>query len=122
MAGSKAREITLALGGDWHGKYGLVPGPGHSPRDRSLRIAASQSDPDDVHVHCFAPGDSWRYVKEKLRSQGLIPALARRKVGGSDHAVIELRNTKARLRSGALWPSRLPSMGRPPIFTCRTVG
>jgi putative DNA primase/helicase len=98
MNGSKAREITLALGGDWYGTYGLVPGPGHSPKDRSVRIAASQSDPDEVHVHCFAPGDSWRDFKETLRSQGLIPALADRKVDCRDHAGIELRNTKARLR------------------------
>jgi phage/plasmid primase-like uncharacterized protein len=64
-----------------------------------VRIAASHSNPDDVHVHCFAPGDNWRDFKETLRSRGLIPALADRKADGRDHAGIELRNTMARLRN-----------------------
>jgi hypothetical protein len=51
-----ARDLVKARGGDWCGTYGLVPGPGHSGRDRSLKI---WEDGDRVLVHSFA-GDDWR--------------------------------------------------------------
>ena len=54
-----AREIVKALGGDWFGDYGLVPGPGHSTRDRSVRIKDDARKADGIAVHSFA-GDGWR--------------------------------------------------------------
>jgi phage/plasmid primase-like uncharacterized protein len=93
----KAREITLALGGIWYGRYGLVPGFGHSRRDRSVCIKAHPTDPTDLIVHSFA-GDDWRDFKETLRSQGLLPARAHRKADGRDHACFDVRSNKARLK------------------------
>ena len=34
-----ARSVTETLGGKWcQAGYGLVPGPGHSARDRSVKV------------------------------------------------------------------------------------
>ena len=62
-----AREIARALGGEVVGRNILLcPGPGHSPRDRSLQVTLA---PDGVLVHSFA-GDHWQdcrdYVRERL--------------------------------------------------------
>jgi len=57
-----ARELVTARGGDWCGVYGLVPGPGHSPRDRSLKV---WEDGGKVYVHSFA-GDDWRDCRDHL--------------------------------------------------------
>lgn len=60
---SDARAIVKQFRGEWRGKYGVVPGPGHSPRDRSLKVwdAADGS----VRVHSFA-GDDWRVCRQHL--------------------------------------------------------
>ena len=58
-----ARSLTKAYGGRWCGGYGLVPGPGHSPHDRSLKV---WDDRDGrVFVHSFA-GDDWRDCRAYL--------------------------------------------------------
>ena len=57
-----AQELTRSLGGDWAGKYGLVPGPGHSTKDRSLKVWDGD---DGVKVHSFA-GDDWRDCRTYL--------------------------------------------------------
>ena len=69
-----AREIARALGGEVVGRNILLcPGPGHSPRDRSLQVTLDARAPDGVLVHSFA-GDHWQdcrdYVRERL---GLPP-------------------------------------------------
>lgn len=63
-----ACEITRRLGGDWSGSYGLCPGPGHSRRDRSMKV---WDGPDGVLVHSFA-GDSWKACRAWLVAQGLL--------------------------------------------------
>jgi hypothetical protein len=65
------KAITKVLGGDWLGSYGVAPGPGHSPVDRSLKITAHATDPSDVVLHSFG-GDDWRPIKDDLRRQGLL--------------------------------------------------
>ncbi len=67
-----AQEVTRKLGGDWCGSYGLAPGPGHSKKDRSLKIAPHRSDPYDVLLHSFC-GDDWRPIKDHWRRTGLLP-------------------------------------------------
>jgi hypothetical protein len=57
-----ARDLTKARGGVWCGTYGLVPGPGHSPKDRSLKV---WQDGDQILVHSFA-GDDWRDCRAHL--------------------------------------------------------
>lgn len=57
-----ARAIVKSRAGDWHGTYGMVAGPGHRPRDRSLKIWDGQHG---VLVHSFA-GDDWRVCRAWL--------------------------------------------------------
>ncbi len=72
MAGSRAREITKHLGGDWHSHYGTVPGPGHSADDRSVTVRDHQTDPCDVVIRSFA-GDDEIAIKKDWRARGLLP-------------------------------------------------
>src|SRR5215203_1742178 len=73
---SLAKDITRRLGGDWHGTYGAVPGPGHSRRDRSLTIRDHSSSPDDVFIKSFA-GDDELAIKQEWRRQDLLPRTSR---------------------------------------------
>src|SRR4051794_10583665 len=72
MSASRAHDITHHLGGDWHGTYGSVPGPGHGRTNRNMTVHPHRSDPDDVFVHSFA-GDDPLAIKDEWRSQGLLP-------------------------------------------------
>ena len=61
------REIALALGGEASGRNALVPGPGHSPSDRSLSIMVDPDAPDGFRCHSFA-GDDWRACRDHVRA------------------------------------------------------
>ena len=68
------RAMARLLGGEVVGRNILLcPGPGHSPKDRSLQVTLDARAPDGVLVHSFA-GDHWQdcrdYVRERL---GLPP-------------------------------------------------
>jgi hypothetical protein len=71
---SYAQEIVRHLEGEWFQArgYGLAPGPGHSQRDRSLKIAPHSSDESDVFVYSFA-GDDVLELKKAWREGGLLP-------------------------------------------------
>jgi DNA-binding transcriptional ArsR family regulator len=73
---SLAQSITRAKGGDWTGKQGLVPGPGHHRKDRSMAIMDNETG-DDVICHSFAFDDPLAY-KAALRAEGLLPSLSSR--------------------------------------------
>jgi len=60
------RLIVRALGGELSGGQALVPGPGHSKRDRSLSIRLSATSPEGFIVHSFA-GDDWRTCHDHVR-------------------------------------------------------
>jgi KaiC/GvpD/RAD55 family RecA-like ATPase len=64
-----ARTIARVMGGDVNGDGALVPGPGHSTRDRSLSVKPDPAAPDGFLVHSFA-GDGFAdcrdYVKDRL--------------------------------------------------------
>jgi len=123
--GRLAYEVTRALGGEWHGSYGLAPGPGHSKRDRSLMIKPHRDDPDDVFFHSFA-GDDYRLIKDDLRRRGVLRE--RKKAGSSvpsDPAAAKAAKEKAeqvakqaaedrarrRWRANQLWQLRHPIQG-----------
>lgn len=72
---SNARRIVKQLEGDWRGDFGLVPGPGHSPKDRSLSVRDS-ADGHDVIFNSFA-GEDWRPIKDRLRAEGMLPEMTR---------------------------------------------
>src|SRR5208337_1127465 len=69
---SYAQKIVRHLGGEWRGRYGLAPGPGHSKQDRSLKIWPHATDADDVVVYSFADDDVLE-LKRDWRAAGLLP-------------------------------------------------
>jgi hypothetical protein len=78
------RQIARALGGEVCGRQVLAPGPGHSPRDRSLAVRPSPTAPDGLLIfsHC---GDDWRacrdYVLDRLgasRARAWSPRIVQR--------------------------------------------
>jgi hypothetical protein len=64
-----ARAIIKALGGKWHGRYGLCRCPAHADGTPSLKI--SDSTHRGIDVHCFA-GCDWKDIKNELRRQRLL--------------------------------------------------
>lgn len=68
------RHLARALGGEVYGaKALLVPGPGHSPRDRSLSIRLDPDAPDGFVVHSFA-GDDPLGCRDYVRAALGLPA------------------------------------------------
>lgn len=59
------RSLARALGGNISGDQVLAPGPGHRPRDRSLRVKFGASFPDGFMVHSYA-GDDWRECRDHV--------------------------------------------------------
>jgi hypothetical protein len=57
-----ARDLVKLRGGDWCGTHGMVPGPGHSEKDRSLKVWDFNGG---IRVHSFA-GDDWRECRAYL--------------------------------------------------------
>jgi hypothetical protein len=55
-------ELVKVFGGDWYGSYGLVPGPGHSDDDRSLKIYDFNGK---TYVYSFVD-DDWKVCREHL--------------------------------------------------------
>ncbi len=68
-----ASEVTRRLHGDWHGSFGLVPGPGHGKKDRSLSVRQDPNDCENVVLHSFA-GDRWEDIKDEWRRDGILPS------------------------------------------------
>lgn len=51
------RAVARALGGQAHGNNVAAPGPGHSPRDRSLSILVSRKAPEGFVCYSHAGDD-----------------------------------------------------------------
>ncbi|MCV0387404.1 MAG: toprim domain-containing protein [Nitrobacter sp.] len=62
------QQLAASLGGDVVGSRILCPGPGHSPRDRSLSITPSNTAPDGFIVHSFA-NDDWRPCRDHVMAR-----------------------------------------------------
>jgi putative DNA primase/helicase len=67
------RSLARALGGDVSGKTLSAPGPGHTPRDRSLSITLDSNAPDGFLVFSHA-GDDWRVCRDYVRQRLGLPA------------------------------------------------
>jgi putative DNA primase/helicase len=65
-------QIARALGGEISNGQVLAPGPGHSPKDRSLYARLSADAPDGLLVGSFA-GDDWRTCKDYVRQRLGMP-------------------------------------------------
>jgi putative DNA primase/helicase len=66
------RSLAIAVGGEVSGRRVLAPGPGHSPKDRSLAISLSNDAPDGFVLHSFA-GDDWRTCRDFVRQKLNLP-------------------------------------------------
>jgi putative DNA primase/helicase len=70
---SDIRAIAAALGGQVAGRNTvLCPGPGHSPRDRSLAVRFDAKAPDGfvAYSHC---GDDWRDCRDHVKQRLGLP-------------------------------------------------
>jgi putative DNA primase/helicase len=76
---AQLRSWAARLGGEVSGNSVRVPGPGHSPVDRSLSVTPSASSPDGFVVHSFASDDPLRckdHVRARLGLPGFSPSRA----------------------------------------------
>jgi hypothetical protein len=65
-------SIAAATGGEVVGRQVLCPGPGHSPKDRSLAVSLSRIPPDGFVCHSHA-GDDWRLCRDHVRAKLGLP-------------------------------------------------
>jgi len=66
-----ARTIAKVMGGDVNGDGALVPGPGHSPKDRSLSVKPDPAARDGFIVHSFA-GDGVASAVTTLKTSSAL--------------------------------------------------
>jgi Toprim domain len=113
------RAAARALGGDVSGRDGVVcPGPGHSPRDRSLSVRISPYSPDGFIVFSHA-GDPIPDCKDHVRQRlGLAPWRPRRgdevRPKMKHHAPLpssEERHAKHMGFARSIWDATKPAKG-----------
>ena len=76
------QQIASALHAEVSGNQVLAPGPGHSPKDRSLSIKLDANAPDGFIVHSFA-GDDPIVCRDFVRQKcGLEPFKSNGKSNG----------------------------------------
>ena len=68
MTNLSAKEIAARMGGRVERDSALVPGPGHSPADRSLSVKPDHDAPDRFIVHSFA-GDDFAECRDHVRNK-----------------------------------------------------
>jgi hypothetical protein len=110
------RLIARVLGGEIVGRQLIAPGPGHSPRDRSLAIRPSAQSPLGFITHSYA-GDDWRtcrdYVLAKL---GLPQSDAGRDIKSSQRVLQrdcapDDHERRQHKKAAWLWSRRRPIAG-----------
>jgi Toprim domain len=84
------RSLARALGGDVGGKSVSAPGPGHSPRDRSLSVTIDASAPDGFLVFSHA-GDDWKVCRDYVRQRLGLPSW---EPGDEQHRTIPPKHVK----------------------------
>jgi hypothetical protein len=67
------RALANALGGEVSNGQVLAPGPGHSPKDRSLCVKLDSGAPDGFVTNSFA-GDDAIVCRDHVRSKAGLPA------------------------------------------------
>lgn len=70
------RSLAAALGGDVVGRAVLAPGPGHSPRDRSLSVTPSPTAEHGFIVFSHA-GDHFADCRNHVRDRLALPTTSR---------------------------------------------
>jgi hypothetical protein len=113
MSRGPLAAIVRALGGDLYdgGHRANVPGPGHSPADRSVSLLLSEGR---IIAHSFA-GDDWRAVLRALRELGLVDGEGRLAGHGDSDPTYRRPAPSIRVRREA--PERLWQEARPIVGT-----
>ncbi len=122
-----AHDIARRMGGEASGNQAAVPGPGHSPKDRSLAIRVTPDAPDGFVVHSHAGDDAITckdYVRARCGLEG-FPANrkasadlsiategTRQQVGQLVPPVISTDDRRRKLEMAqSLWRRRQPAAG-----------
>jgi len=108
-----AQELTSALGGRWHGSYGMCKCPSHEDRTPSLKV----SDGDTATLlKCFAGCES-RAVIDSLKGRGLWPDHGEQSNFKPAHRPPQRRrdddSAKRSEMARALWNRAQPARGTP---------
>jgi hypothetical protein len=98
-----ARAIAQCMGGEARGNQALVPGPGHSRRDRSLSVLVDPDAPDGFVVHSFC-GDDPIACRDHVRRMCGLPDFRgeRRQPSPQAAQVVQKRRAKAEHDEAAL--------------------
>jgi hypothetical protein len=120
MREQSLRAIAEMLGGVVSGAQVLAPGPGHSPKDRSMCVKLSTSPPNGFIAHSFA-GDDWRTCREHVASRlGLSSSRCHAWINRCDRS-----HTAAPRDDGGkllwIWRQRRPISGTPAEHYLRKV-
>ena len=114
MPAHNIRSIAHDLGGEVAGRDSVrVPGPGHSRKDRSLRVRFNS---DGTFVTFSEADDDWRTCNDYIRERLGLPNDWRREPANDNRPVIRLRehddDLPGRIR-GALkrWETSIPLSG-----------
>jgi hypothetical protein len=113
MTAASLRSIAHTLGGNIAGRNSvLCPGPGHSRKDRSLRV---KFRPDGTFSVTSFAGDDWQQCKDYVRDKLGLPNDWRRH-DNDDQPVIRLRERDdeepARIRTALQrWEHAIPIAG-----------
>jgi hypothetical protein len=85
------RTVASTLGGEVVGNQVLCPGPGHSPKDRSLAVLLSHSAPGGIVVYSHAR-DDWRACSDHVR--GLLGLPLNRKADEAPSETVQRQKPK----------------------------
>lgn len=89
------QQLAQALGGEVSGNQVLAPGPGHSPRDRSLSIRLDTAAPDGMVVYSFA-GDDPLACKDYVRDRAGLAKWEPQKAGSANNSIARMTTRAAK--------------------------
>lgn len=85
------QQLAQALGGEVSGSQILAPGPGHSPKDRSLSIRLDDTAPDGMVVHSFA-GDDPLACKDYVRDRAGLAKWEPQKATSANNSIARMQD------------------------------
>ncbi len=121
------RAVARLLGGDVAAGQILAPGPGHSPKDRSLSVSPSPTAPDGFVIHSFAGDDVAAcrdHVRERVGTdrQPRRPGAASRSIPAVDSNFAAARRAAfVREQSATIARELVPVRGTPGELYLRNV-
>lgn len=94
-----------------NGAQALIPGPGHSRKDRSVSLRRLPNG--RLLIHCFSPKDDWLAVRTMLRAGGVAIDASSALFDASAPTPESLSSSRKIARAHALWAEALPLPGTP---------